>query len=167
MENKPSIDTPIWDDMLKKHFTKILAPASIEKLKSFISEWEQFSTASLQSQISSLSAALKEKEGEIALFDDREVVWSNKHAMLNERVADLQKELEYWGDCQRYWRKHSDEQAKELTKLREWIEQVDKSLYAGEDLKDEEILAFYIDVWKLIKEEAKQLLAETNPHPEK
>ena len=46
----------------------------------------------------------------------------------------------------------------ERKELVDFIKQVDKSLYVGEDLNDKEILQWYIEVCKTIKEEAKATL---------
>ena len=49
----------------------------------------------------------------------------------------------------------------EVEKLREGLAEVDKSLYIGDDLKDKEVLDFYVEVVKNCKEYIKLLLTET------
>lgn len=52
---------------------------------------------------------------------------------------------------------------RELTQLKQFVKEVDDSLYAGEDLKDEEILQHYISVFTLLKEQARKLIDTVTP----
>lgn len=49
----------------------------------------------------------------------------------------------------------------QVRKLREGLEGIGKSLYIGDDLKDKEVLDFYVEVVKNCKEYIKLLLTET------
>lgn len=61
-------------------------------------------------------------------------------------------------DCE--WLDESDS-GEQVRKLREGLEGIGKSLYIGDDLKDKEVLDFYVEVVKNCKEYIKLLLTET------
>jgi len=48
----------------------------------------------------------------------------------------------------------------EIEELKEFVRDVDRSLYHGPDLSDPEIMQHYISVFEIIKKDAKDLLGE-------
>jgi len=60
---------------------------TIEDVILAMSEWAEIKTAPLIKRISEL-------EKEIKIFDEREVLWSNKVASLNDIIESLEKEIE-------------------------------------------------------------------------
>ena len=77
-----------------------------------------------------------------------------------EGIAELVagKEIMYKDDAREAFKMAIEPRERRIDELTSFIDQVERSLYAGEDLNDKEILEHYISVFGIIKENARKIL---------
>ena len=63
-------------------------------------------------------------------------------------------------ECKECMIQYATSLRQQLETLRGFVKEVDASLYHGPDLEDKEIMQHYIEVFKIIKEEARKLISK-------